>query len=55
MENISRVSINRKETSSLDKTSKLDNDYAKVMGTVVGLHIVAIGALYYLGMYLVAA
>ena len=55
MENISRVTISRKETSSLDKTSKLENEYAKVMGTVIGLQIVAIGALYYLGMYLVAA
>lgn len=55
MENISRVAVGRKETSSLDKTSRLENEYAKVMGTIVGLQIVAIGALYYLGMYLVAA
>ncbi len=55
MENISRISVSKEKTSSLAKTSKNDDSYARVMGAIVGLHIVAIGVLYNLGMYLVAS
>ncbi len=55
MENTLRLSNRAGKTSSLVETSKADSSYAKLMGTVVSIHIVAIYALYNLGMFLAAA
>lgn len=53
MENISKLHTNLYRHEEQMKEKKAGNDMAKVMAAVIGIHIVAITALYHLGMNIV--